>query len=147
MEVHMPNVVMNKFKKESMSPGIDLTTADTLKVALINSSFSAMSTDQIADIASFSSMEATWEVTGTNYTAGGQFLSGCSVTQDDTGNKSVFDADDITWPTATVTAYGAVIYRDADSMPICLVDFVGAKTSTNGDFTIQWNANGIVNLT
>lgn len=144
----MANVVMNKFKTVSMSPGIDLTTAETLKVALINNSFSAMAIGDIADISAFADFSATWEVSGTTgYTLGGQTLSGCTVTENDAGDKSVFDADDVLWATATVTAYGAIIYRISDTMPICLVDFVGAKTSTAGDFTIQWNANGIVNLT
>jgi hypothetical protein len=144
----MANVVVNKFKLQSMEAGINLTAAGTLKCALIQNIFGTSSTTQIADVQSFSSVQAAWEVSGTtNYTAGGMVLSGATVTEDDVGDKSVFDANDVTWATATVTAYGAVIYRASDSLPICFVDFSGAKTSTAGDFTIQWNANGIVTLT
>ena len=142
----MANVVVNKFKLQSMEAGINLTTPSTLKCALLQNIFASGS--DLADIQSFSAIQAQWEVSGTtNYNAGGASLSGCTVTEDDANNKSIFDADDVTWPTATVTAYGACIYRASDSLPICFVDFSGAKTSTAGDFTIQWNANGIVTLT
>lgn len=144
----MANVVCNKFKKNSMISSIDLTSAGTLKVALLQNIWGTSSTTQLADVAAFSAISAAWEVSGTtNYTAGGITLSGASVTQDDAGDKSVFDANDVVWSTVTVTTYGCMIYRVSDSLPICFVDFSGVKTATAGDFTIQWSTNGIVTLT
>ena len=142
----MANVVMNRFKTQSMDAGIDLTS-QPIYCALINSQFALSSTTQIADVQTFSSVQAAWETSGVNYTAGGTALSATSVYEDDVNDKSVFSAANITWPTATVTAYGAFIYRQTDSAAICVVDFGEAKTSTAGDFTIQWNAAGIINLT
>jgi len=41
-------------------------------------------------------------------------------------------------PSATITAYGALIYNDTpvSNPTVCVLDFGGAKTSTNGTFTI-----------
>lgn len=142
----MANVVINRFKQQSMVAGVNLTS-QTINCALINNIFGVSSTTQIADIQSFSAISSTWEITGTNYSAGGMALSATGTYEDDVNDKSVFSAGNVTWPTATVTAYGAFLYRASDSFPICVVDFGGAKTSTAGDFTIQWNAAGIINLT
>jgi hypothetical protein len=142
----MANVVINRFKTQSMA-GIDLTSPGTLKCALISNLFAASAAADIADIQSFSAISPTWEISGVAYTAGGAVLSATGVSEDDVGEKGVFSAANITWPTATITAYGAFIYRTSDSFPICAIDFGGAKTSTAGDFTIQWNAAGIINLT
>jgi hypothetical protein len=141
----MANVVMNKFKYQSGIAGVNLAS-NPLKVALINNTFYTSSTDQLADIPSFSAVQTLYETSGTGYTAGGITLSGCAVTENDTLNKMVFDADDVIWSTSTITAYGAFIYRISDSLPICLIDFVTSKTSTAGDFDISWNAAGIINL-
>lgn len=143
----MANVVINRFKTQSMAAGVNLTTPSALRCALLKDIFSSSAASVIADIQSFSAISTTWEASGTNYTAGGMILSATAVSQDDVGEKGIFSAANVTWPTATVTAYGAFIYRAADSFPICAIDFGGAKTSTAGDFTIQWNAAGIINLT
>jgi len=143
----MANVVINRFKTQSMAAGIDLTAVGALKCALLNDIFSVSASSDIADIPSFSAISSSWEASGTSYSAGGAVLSATGVSEDDVGEKGIFSAANVTWPTATITAYGAFIYRESDSFPICAIDFGGAKTSTAGDFTIQWNAAGIINLT
>lgn len=142
----MANVVMNRFKQQSMVAGVNLTTPNTIYCALVSNIFVSGSA-ALSDIQSFSAISPTWEISGVNYTAGGMVLSATGTSEDDVGDKAVFSAANVTWPTATITAYGAFIYRQSDSFPICLVDFSGSKTSTAGDFTIQWNAAGIINLT
>ena len=142
----MANVVMNKFKTENMRGNVNLAS-DTINVALINNIWGVSSSDQLDDLDYFSSISATWETTGTGYTAGGSALTGTAVVEDDTGNRGIFSASDVTWTTATVSAYGAALYRPSDSLLVCLIDFSGQKSSTSGDFKIQWNANGILNLT
>ena len=142
----MANVVMNRFKAQSMA-GIDLTASSALKCALIGNIFASSAAAAIADIQSFSAISAAWEVSGTSYTAGGATLTGTGVSEDDIGDKGAFSAANVTWPTATISAYGAFIYRVSDSFPVCAIDFGVVKTSTAGDFTIQWNALGIINLT
>ncbi|HHL39621.1 MAG TPA: hypothetical protein ENJ37_03875 [Deltaproteobacteria bacterium] len=140
----MPDVIYNSFKKDIMNGSIDLG-ADTIKVMLVDSSYVP---DQ--DLHTVKS-DVTGEVTGAGYTAGGAALANKTVTQDNVDNEGVFDADDVTWANSTITARGAVLYKDtgapSTSPLICYMDFGADKTSSGGDFTIQWNAEGIVNLT
>ena len=140
----MANVIYNSFKQKIMDGSIDLDT-DTIKVALVTSSYTPDqdSHEDFADI--------TNEVSGTGYTAGGATLSNVSITKDNTDNEGVFDADDVTWSSSTITARGAVVYKDsgtpATSWLICYVDFGSDYSSVAGDFKITWNAEGIVNIT
>lgn len=140
----MADVIYNSFKRDIMNGAIDLDT-DTIKVMLVTSSYIP---DQDAhtkrsDIAN--------EVVGSGYVAGGSALTGNTVTVDNTGNEGVFDADDVSWPTSTITARGAVLYKSrggvasADEL-ICYLDFGADKVSTSGEFSLQWNAEGIINL-
>ncbi len=60
----------------------------------------------------------------------------------------MFTANNVTWSNATVTAVGAVIYKNtgtASTSPLVgYIDLGGSKTSLAGNFTIQWDtANGI----
>jgi hypothetical protein len=141
----MANVIYNQFKASAFSQAnpVDLDT-DTIKCMLVTSTY----TPDI-DAHSFKS-SVTNEVSGTGYTAGGQALTTKTVTQDNTGDKGVFDADDVVWTTATITARGAVLYKDtgvAGTSPlIAYIDFVTDKSSSGGSFTIQWNASGIITL-
>ncbi len=139
----MANVIYNSFKKKIMDGSIDLDT-DTIKVALVTSSYTP---DQ--DVHDFFD-DITNEVTGTGYSAGGGSLATKTVTQDNTNDKGVFDADDLTWSTSTITARGAVIYKStgtASTSPlIAYIDFGADKVSSAGNFTIQWAAGGILTL-
>ncbi|MBS4082927.1 MAG: hypothetical protein KGZ73_05200 [Rhizobiales bacterium] len=139
----MADVIYNSFKRDIQNGSIDLDT-DTIKVALVTSSYTPDQDahDNFDDI--------TNEVSGTGYTAGGATLANKAVTADNTDNEGVFDADDVTWSSSTITARGAVIYKStgtaSTSKLIAYVDFGSDKTSTAGNFTIQWNAEGILNL-
>ena len=140
----MANVIYNSFKQKIMDGSIDLDT-DTIKVALVTSSYTPDqdSHEDFADI--------TNEVSGTGYTAGGATLSNVSITKDNTDTEGVFDADDVTWSNSTITARGAVVYKDsgtpATSWLICYIDFGSDYSSVAGDFKIAWNSEGIVNIT
>jgi hypothetical protein len=62
----------------------------------------------------------------------------------------VFDADDATWTTSSITARGAILYKStgtAGTSPlIAYIDFTTDKTSDGDNFIIQWAAEGILNL-
>ena len=93
----MADIVYNAFKKNIMNGSIDLDT-DTIKVALVTSTY-APDQDLHEDFA-----DVTNEVTCTGYTAHGQALAFKTTAQDNTNNRGVFDAAEITWPTSTITA-------------------------------------------
>ncbi|KKM82274.1 hypothetical protein LCGC14_1321230 [marine sediment metagenome] len=96
--------------------------------------------------------DVTNEVTGTGYTATGATLASKTVTYTAGTNKHTLDAADVTWSASTITARIAVIY---DSTPatdptrplISYQDFITDQSSSGGDFTIQWNASGIIEIT
>ena len=83
---------------------------------------------------------STNEASGTNYTAKGAFLT--SVTPVASGTTALVDFNDLTFSNATVTANGALIYGEALSgdPAVCTLAFGADKTSTAGDFTIQFPA-------
>lgn len=126
---------------------------ETHKVALFNNS---VTPDFDATAANTAYNAGTWtnasnEVSGTGYTAGGSALTSTTVTGV-AGGIIMWDAADHAWTTATFSnAYGCLIYADALTTPvadqgICAVYFGGAYSVTAGTFTIQWHANGIMRV-
>jgi hypothetical protein len=141
----MASGIYNRAKFNLMAGLMDLndTGADTVKCALLTDSHSFN-----ADHNTWSQISAN-EASGLVYTAGGKALTGLVVTQDDANNKAIFDADNVTWASETITAAFAVLYDDtlAGKDLICCFDFGGNKSSSNGDFTISFDADGIIELT
>ena len=128
---------------DATHPPIDFNT-DTIKIALVTSSYTPVKTD------AFWSTPDGFEVSSSGYSAGGATLANVTVTQDDTNNWGKFTADPVTWTAVTLTARGAVIYKyNADPTLAQLVkyfDFGTDKTATGVDFTITFNAGGILTL-
>ena len=111
----------------------DTGTSQIFKVAL----FTSVATLSAATTA-YSTSD---EVVGTGYSAGGKTLT-VSQVPTSTGTTAFIDFADVTWTTATITARGALIYLfdGATNPSIAVLDFRGDKTSTAGDFTIQFPA-------
>jgi hypothetical protein len=121
------------FKKELLEAvhNFKNTGGDTFKIALYTSSASLG--------AATTAYSATNEISGTGYTAGGNTLT--RVDPSSSGTTGFTDFADTTWSTATITARGALIYNDTDSdKAVAVLDFGADKTSTAGDFTIQFPA-------
>ena len=140
----MANQIFNSFKRDAINGSIDLDT-DTIKLMLVTSAY----TPNIDTHTKRS--DVTNEVTGTGYTAGGVALANKTVTVNNTTDKGVFDADDVTISTATITARGAVLYKSRDGASsadelICYLDFGSDITSTAGNFNITFDATGILTL-
>lgn len=135
------NLYSNVFQR-AFNDQIDLDT-DTVKVALLTGYTPNQNSHDYFDDVSGT------QVSGAGYTSGGATLGSKSVST--SGTTFTFDAADVTWSTATVSATHAVIYVDtgsaATSPLIAYVDFDGTVSSTAGDFTIQWNASGIFTAT
>lgn len=94
--------------------------------------------------------DLTNEVAGTGYTAGGKLLTTTEITI--AAGVLTYDGDDVSWTASTIpAAMAAVGYvarggaSSADEL-IWLSDFVTAASTTNGTFTIQWNASGIITI-
>jgi len=118
------------FKQDLMSPGGNLA-AQTLKCALYDNTASlAANTTAYATANEISS-------SGTNYTTGGNALTNVAISVD--GTTAIFDADNVTFANATISAQAALLYNANNSnSAIAVLDFGGVKTSTNGTFELQF---------
>ncbi|MEK9699196.1 MAG: hypothetical protein VW270_25690 [Candidatus Poseidoniales archaeon] len=87
--------------------------------------------------ASTTAYATTNEVSGTGYSAGGNTLT--RVDPSTSGTTAFTDFADTTFSTATITANGALIYNSsASDAAVIVLAFGGDKTSTAGDFTVQF---------
>ena len=121
----------SSFKQQILLGEHDLDT-DVIKLALYTSAATLG--------ASTTAYTTSDEVVGTGYTAGGNTLAGATVSL--TGTTAFVDFTDTTWTTATITARGALIYNSSKSnKAIAVLDFGADKTSTAGDFTVQFPTN------
>jgi len=87
-----------------------------------------------------------------NYSTDGATLGSKTVTYTAGTNTHVLDAADTTWSASTITARYAVVCdftpgTDATRPLICYQDFGADQSSSGGDFTIEWNASGIIEIT
>jgi len=74
---------------------------------------------------------------GTNYVAAGNTLA--AVTPVKSGTTALVDFADTTWSSSSITARGALIYNDTQSdKAVAVLDFGSDKSSSNGDFKIQF---------
>lgn len=150
------SLVYNKFKNEVMDRTIDLS-GGVIKVMLVTSSYVANENDDFLEERADDANEH--ELSGTGYTAGfgssdRRTLASKVFTEDDTNNRGEFDdTADITWTAIDAgTVAGIIVYNhltsDLLSAMICYIDTGGLPIVTNGgDLTIQWNAEGILQLT
>ena len=141
------NFMTTSFKTELLKGCHDFTpnssqngTGDTFKLALYNNSatFDATTT----------AYTATNEVSASgSYAAGGGTL--LNVTPVNSSTTAFTDFSDLTFTTATITAYGAMIYNSTPNTTssagltnpaVVILDFGSAKTSTAGDFSIVFPA-------
>jgi hypothetical protein len=110
------------------------TAADKFKIALYTSSATLDSTTTAYTTSNEVSSS------GTNYVAGGKTLT-ISQAPTSTSTTAWLDFDDITWDSATLTANGALIYNETQgNKAVAVLAFGGDKTSTAGNFTIQFPA-------
>lgn len=128
------NFMCTSFKVELMKGIHNFSVGgNTFKLALYdnNAAFTAATT-------AYTSSD---EVTASgSYVSGGGTLTNVDPTS--SGTTAFTDFNDISFTTATITAYGAMIYNDtATGDPsVVILDFGGAKTSTSGTFQIIFPA-------
>jgi hypothetical protein len=125
------NYMCTSFKVELMKGVHNFTTGsgNEFKLALYDNSASFT--------AATTAYTASNEVSASgSYSAGGGALT--NVTPTSTGTTAFTDFADLSFTSATITAYGAMIYNNtaAGDPSVCILDFGGAKTSTSGTFTI-----------
>jgi hypothetical protein len=134
------NFMCTSFKVELMRAVHNFTTStgNTFKLALYNNSASFT--------AATTAYTATNEVAASgSYAAGGGALT--NVTPTSTSTTAFTDFADLSFTSATITAYGAMIYNDtaAGDPSVCILDFGGAMASSSGTFTIIFPTADVTN--
>lgn len=140
----MASFIYNSGKVALAKAEINWTT-DTIKAALCTSTYTPNQ-----DSHTYFS-DVTNEVTGTNYTAGGFTLTSPTVTQDNTNNRAVIDAADISNASTSIASYRyIVVYKStgvsSTSKLIALIDLGSDFTVDNATLDITWSSGGIINL-
>jgi hypothetical protein len=81
---------------------------------------------------------SSFEESGTGYNVGGVTLASVTVIQNNTSDRGEFDAADST----------AVLYDDTHTGDLLIAYWeLGTTTTNGGNYTLQWNASGIILLT
>ena len=123
------------FKVDVLSGVFDFSsdTSQAFKVALYDGD--AMNLD-----ASTTVYTTTGEITGTNYTAGGNTATLIPVTSD--GTTATLSFNTVSWASATFSASGALLYKSGSgNQAIAVLDFGGRKTVTSGTFNVTFPNN------
>jgi len=120
-------------------------SVDAIQVALVDSTYTP-DKDHTRWVTGSDPYDS--QITGSGYTAGGAALANATAVIDTTNDLVKLDGDDVTWATSTITARNAVLFDStiANKNLIACFQFTEDKSSANGDFTIQWNASGLMTL-
>lgn len=145
----MADFAYNIFAKQLLDGDIDLNAPDDIRVLLFESKSDVNKDD--ADVAAVLARGGTTELTSTNY--GRVSLANEATSQDDANDRAEFDADDAVFSnlvqatSETITGYLVFkfVTNDAGSIPLVQGDISPAITP-NGDLTMQWDAQGIIQL-
>ena len=123
----------NSFKQEMLQAGQNLAT-DTLRMALYTA---------LADVGPLTTMYTTVnEVVGTGYAAGGELVTGATVSVDVQSGTVYVDFADVSWPGASFTARGALIYNVTRSnKTVAVLDFGSDKTFSAVSNTVVMPVN------
>ena len=115
-------------------------TGQTFKIALYTSSATLG-----ADTTAYSTNNEV--ANGNGYTTGGYSLTiSTNPTNGGSGTTAFLDFGDAVWSNATITGRGALIYKSGGGNPaVAVLDFGADKTSTSGDFTVQFPAGNATN--
>jgi hypothetical protein len=120
--------------KQQMLQGAQNIASNTLKMALYTAN-----TDLGPNTTTYTG--TTNEVTGAGYTAGGETLTGVSISASPEGVVYV-NFDNVSWAAASFTARGALIYNTTQSnASVAVLDFGADKTCSNQTFTVTMPAN------
>ena len=151
------SALTNSFKAELLGGEHDFAAGgNTFKLALfVNATLGSTTTTYAAPADANAVPTNTNEVsdkttnggaTATGYTAGGRTLVlsgvGTTTTTSFTSFTDLSVAASNAWTSATFTTDGCMIYNSSVSnKAICAVDFGGAKTVSNGTFSIEFPTN------
>ena len=123
----------NSFKQEMLQAEQNIVT-DTLRMALYTA---------LADVGPLTTVYTTVnEVVGTGYAAGGELVTGATVSVDVQSGTVYVDFADVAWPGANFTARGALIYNvTRTNKTVAVLDFGSDKTFSAVSNTVVMPVN------
>jgi hypothetical protein len=123
----------NSFKQQMLQAEQNIVT-DTLRMALYTA---------FADVGPTTAVYTTVnEISGTGYTAGGELVTGATVSVDVQSGTVYVDFDDVSWSGASFTARGALIYNASQgNKSIAVLDFGSDKSFTSTSNTVTMPVN------
>jgi hypothetical protein len=123
----------NSFKQQMLQAEQNIVT-DTLRMALYTA---------FSDIGPATVVYTTDnEISGTGYTAGGELVTGATVSVDVQSGTVYVDFADVSWPGASFTARGALIYNASQgNKSIAVLDFGSDKTFSAVSNTVVMPVN------
>lgn len=138
----MATVIPKEVKKEL----VDTWLLETWKACLLTNAFTYVSGTHILYT------DLTNEVpNGSGYATGGNTVTRCAWSAGATGyvdtTNAAIDAVDTAWPASTfANVRYAVVYENTGKKIRAIYDFGSDQSVTNGTFTIQWNAAGLIKI-
>lgn len=147
----MASFVYTPWKTKLLTGGVNLTEGQNDIRALLVMTNTTADTEQ--DTEFIGGLTTLDEMDGANYAR--KTFSSQAVAEDAGNNRAEFDGEDFTWTAlgaGTRQVAGVVIFRfitnDAASELIAYIDTGGFPfTANGGNFTITWNAEGILQAT
>lgn len=123
----------NSFKQEMLQAGQNIIT-DTLYMALYTA---------FSDVGPLTTVYTTTnEVTGTGYTAGGVVVTGATLSTDTQTGTVYVNFNNVSWPGASFTARGALIYNTSKSnKSVAVLDFGADKSFNSVNNTVTMPVN------
>lgn len=147
----MANFVYNEAKRAIAAGEMNFAEAGIdMRVILVMTNTTCDTEDDVNFIDDWTTLD---EYDGASYAR--QAIGTQVINEDVANNRAEIDGVDVTFTSlgvGTRQAQAAIIYKhvtnDADSVPICFIDTGGFPFDGNGgDVTIQWNAEGILQIT
>jgi endo-beta-N-acetylglucosaminidase D len=143
----MADLLFNKLT-EWIGDGTFDMDDDTFYIALFNDASTPAATYQSYDTggAGVALTADFTEASGTGYVTGGKTIG--ASTWNESSGTTTFDAPDVQWTGSTISAYWAAIYdyTDSNNGLVCLIDFGGQISTSNGTFTVEFHGSGIFTL-
>ncbi len=143
----MANFVYVRAAREIMRGDLDLHTGgDDIRVRICMTNTTCDTEEDTAVLADFTTIDVQ---DGTNYAD--KALANEIVNEDTTNDRAEFDADVVLWTALGAGARaiaGILVYKfvatDADHVPIAWIDTPSPPNANGGDWSANWNAEGIV---
>lgn len=147
----MASKIYNEFARAMMAGEIDMDS-DTFYTRLVLTNTTVDTENSgITTVAGFTTLDE-------HDSAGTQALASKAVNKDDANSRAEFDAADVTYSALAAASsgrnvQGVLICKQAggspatSDLPCAFLEYASVKTPDGSDFVIQWDAEGIIQLT